>query len=216
MSDADPARRLELEARPEVLTERMTRNWGWLVALGVLSIVVGTLAILLPFVSSIAVNAMIGALFLIAGIAALIHAWNDGNWKGRLAQVGIGLVYLIGGALVVLEPFAALVAFSILIAAMMLVAGVWRVWEGVKMRPEPGWGWMTTAGALMAALGVAIWFSFPGAAFWLLGVLAGVSFIAEGWALLFLGLDARRLRDEGGGGRGGGGGRPEAEGAEPA
>lgn len=211
MTDADPARRLELEARPELLTERVTRNWGWLVGLGILSIVVGTLAILLPFVSSIAVNAMIGALFFVAGVAALIHAWRDGAWKGRLAQVGIGIVYLIGGALVVLEPFAALVAFSIVVAVMMLVAGVWRVWEGVKMRPEPGWGWMTTAGALMAAIGVAIWFAFPGAAFWLLGTLAGVGFIAEGWALLFLGLDARRARKEGGGG-----GRPGGGSAEPA
>jgi uncharacterized membrane protein HdeD (DUF308 family) len=194
----------------------MTRNWGWLVGLGVLSILVGTLAILMPFVSSIAVNAWIGALFLIAGVAALVHAWNDGGWKGRLAHVGIGLVYLIGGALVVLEPFAALFAFSIVVAAMMFVSGAWRLWEGVRMRPEAGWGWMTAAGALMVLLAVAIWFAFPGAAFWLLGTLAGVSFIVEGWALLFLGLDARRARKDDEGGGDGGGGRPEAQDAEPA
>lgn len=170
----------------------LARNWGWLVGLGALLLVLGTLAILAPVLSSIAINAWIGAAFLVAGLAQGAHALSARGWSGGLAHLAIGAVYVVGGLLVLFNPMAGMMAFSIVVAVMLLISGAWRLWDGLQRRPEPGWGWQAGAGGAMVAAAAAIWLAFPGAAFWLLGLLAGFAFIAEGWALLLLGLAARR------------------------
>ena len=172
-------------------------RWGWLVGLGALSVLVGVVAILAPFASSIAVSIWIGAAFVVAGVAAVAHAFADAGWKLRLAHAGTGAVYLIGGALVAFQPLASLIAFSVVVAAMMIVSGVWRTAEGLRLKPEAGWGWMTATGALMGLLGVAVSLGFPGSAFWLLGTLVGAGLIAEGAGLLVLGAAARRAAKTG-------------------
>lgn len=167
-------------------------SWGWLVFLGVLMIALGIYAIAAPFVASLAVSAWIGVLFLIAGIGEIAHGFSVKGWKPSLGHGAIGVIYLIGGLLVIFEPLAGLVTFTILICAMLLVSGVVRISAGFQMRPEMGWGWLVGAGVASLIAGVAVFLSFPGSAAWLLGLLAGLSFLSEGWALVALGLVARK------------------------
>ncbi|WP_339950127.1 DUF308 domain-containing protein [uncultured Albimonas sp.] len=172
---------------PDVLV----RNWKWLVGIGVLLVIMGVFAILAPFLASVAINAWIGVAFLLAGIAQVAQSFGKGGWREALGHLLIGAVYIIGALLVIFNPLAGLLAFSAVIVLMLAVSGAVRIYEGLRMRPAKGWGWMTAAGlaALVAAL--VIYASFPGSAMWLLGLLAGIAFISDGTALLALGLAAR-------------------------
>lgn len=169
-------------------------SWGWLVFLGVLMIALGVFAIAAPFVASLAVSAWIGVLFLIAGLGEVAHGVSAKGWKPGLGHAAIGVIYLIGGLLVIFKPLAGLVTFTLLICAMLLVSGVVRISAGFQMRPETGWGWLVGAGVASLIAGVAVFVSFPGSAIWLLGLLAGLSFLSEGWALVALGLVARKMQ----------------------
>jgi len=174
------------------LPDTLQRNWAWVLALGAALVLGGTLAILMPFLASIAVEGAIGAVLLLAGTLQAVHVFGATDWGAR-AWAGLSAaVYLAGGVLLLLNPLAGLVAITLVIAAVFLVDGLLRAVIGVRMQPERGWGWMLTGGALSALLGVAIILMFPAISASLLGILVGISFIFEGWGFIFLGLSARK------------------------
>jgi hypothetical protein len=94
-------------------------------------------------------------------------------------------------------------AFSLVIVAMLIISRLLRLVEGVRRRPEPGWGCTAAAGGAALLAAQVIHLGFPGGALWLLGLVAWVVFLIEGMSLLSLGFAARhpppaRLRGAGG------------------
>lgn len=179
---------------PEPIGETLSRNWAWIAGAGVLLIVMGALAILAPFLASVAIGMWIGVAFLVAGIGQIVQAMRTGGWKASLGHTLIGAVYVIGGLLAVFDPLAGLFAFSLIVVAMLAISGAVRLVQGLRMRPAKGWTWLAASGAVALVAAAAIYASFPGGALWLLGLLAGISFVMDGATLLGLGLAARKAR----------------------
>ncbi|MDF2235406.1 HdeD family acid-resistance protein [Albimonas sp. CAU 1670] len=177
---------------PFPMPDVLVRNWKWLVGIGLLLIVMGVFAILAPFLASVAINAWIGVAFLLAGIAQVAQSFGKGGWREAIGHLLIGAVYIIGALLVIFDPLAGLMAFSLVIVLMLAISGAVRIVEGLRMRPAQGWGWMTAAGVAAVIMALVIYASFPGSALWLLGLLAGIAFVSDGSALLALGLAARK------------------------
>ncbi len=55
--------------------EAIRGNWGWILALGIVLIVIGTMAVAMPFAGSLASIVFLGALLLMGGIAQLVGAF---------------------------------------------------------------------------------------------------------------------------------------------
>lgn len=174
------------------LPEALTRNAGWLIVVGLVLIVGGTAAILAPLVAGLAVLSIIGFVFFVAGIVQIAQAFGARGWRGALWHIVIGVLYLLGGVLVLLDPFAGLIAAALVIAATFLAGGVVRLAAAWQLHPEPGWGFVALAGIASLVAGVVIWANLPGDAAVVLGLVAGISFLIEGWGMLGLGLAARR------------------------
>jgi len=187
--------------RPEDLTdppEIIRRNWGWMLALGVVLIIGGLAAFLLPFLASVAVTGAIGAVFLIGGALQFVHGFRVSGWRAQAWSALSAAVYLAGGVLLLLDPLTGMVALSVLVAAVFLVDGVVRIVMGLRLRPERGWGWVL-AGGIASALFAGVVLAFlPGASMTLLGIMAAVLLTLEGWGCIFLALAARRAGRDGG------------------
>ena len=74
--------------------EVLSRNWGWLLALGILMIILGAIAIAAPVAATIAVQFMLGWLLVITGIAEGIHAFMVRGWRGFLLELLSAVLYL--------------------------------------------------------------------------------------------------------------------------
>ena len=55
--------------------DALSRNWGWLLALGILMIILGLMAIAAPVYATFAVQALLGWILIIGGIAQGVHAF---------------------------------------------------------------------------------------------------------------------------------------------
>ncbi|MBK0397912.1 HdeD family acid-resistance protein [Limibaculum sp. M0105] len=192
---------LKIEEMPEALR----RNSVWLLVLGGVLVVGGTCAVLSPFVASVFVLSIIGVVFLFAGVAQIVQAFGAQGWKGGTLHVLAGVLYTVGGLLVLFKPLAGLMAVTLVVVATFLAGGVVRLVAGWQLRPEDGWGWIVLSGLASTLAGVVIWANFPASAVVVLGLIAGFSFIMEGWGMIVLGLAARRL-----GGMAGGKGEPQS------
>ena len=76
--------------------EALSRNWGWLLALGILMIILGIFAIGAPVVATLAFQVVLGWILVIGGIAEGIHAFMAQNWRGFLFELLSAILYLAG------------------------------------------------------------------------------------------------------------------------
>ena len=62
----------------------LKRKWGWLLALGILLIVLGTLGLWMSFAMTLATVMMFGALLTFGGVFQLLNAFQLKGWKSVL------------------------------------------------------------------------------------------------------------------------------------
>ena len=91
-----------MEANADTTT--LTHRSGWLLALGIVQIIAGTIAFAIPIVASFAAVAIFGAVLLVTATFQLVHAFKIGAWP-RSAWYGLsGVLYAIAGLLVIAFP----------------------------------------------------------------------------------------------------------------
>jgi uncharacterized membrane protein HdeD (DUF308 family) len=171
--------------------EALSRNWGWLLALSLLMIVLGVFAIGAPVVATIAVQLMLGWLLVIGGIAQGIHAFMVQRWGGFLLQLLSAALYVVIGILLLVNPVEGALALTIVLAVFLIVEGIFKIVMALRVRDHAGWGWVLASGVLSLVLGVMIWAQWPAAGLWVIGLLVGVQLLFTGWSLLMLALAAR-------------------------
>jgi uncharacterized membrane protein HdeD (DUF308 family) len=173
--------------------EAFRRSANWVVAFGLALILIGTLAILAPLATGVAIETMVGALFILGGIAELVYATRAAAFgAGPLAAVS-GILSLICGLLMVLHPILGLQFLTLLLAGYFLIDGITRIVLAARLRDLPGWGWMLFDGVVTVALAVLIFAEWPISGSWAIGLLVGINLLLTGWAILAAGLAAKRL-----------------------
>ena len=94
--------------RSTVLGE-LKNKWGWLLALGISLIVLGTLGLWMSFAMTLATVIMFGALLAVGGVFQLLNAFQLKGWKSVLWHVLIALLYIAAGIIIFTDPvFASL------------------------------------------------------------------------------------------------------------
>lgn len=183
---------------PDTVFGALTLNWGWMLALGILFIVLGTIGLGMTFALTLASVIFFGALLLAGGVMQLLDAFKCKAWKGVAGHVLIALLYLVAGGIMVYDPLASSAIITMLIAATLIAIGVLRLVMAVQTRGKSGWGWLAFAGLVSLALGGMILIQWPASGLWIIGLFVAIELIFHGWAYLFVALAARRAAKEGG------------------
>ncbi len=168
-------------------------NWGWFLALGIVLVIAGAVAILFPLLSTIATKIMLGWIFLVSGVLIVIHAFSIKQWRGFLWGLLVGALYIVAGAWLALLPFTGIITLTILLAALFLAEGVLEVVMATRVRPHEGWVWLLLSGLVAIAVGVLIAYELPSSAAWAIGLLAGINLLSTGVSFIVLALAGRRI-----------------------
>ena len=156
------------------------RRWGWLLTLGLVQVICGALALLIPTAATLAAAVVFGALLLVSGAFQAVHAFTIRHWKGVALQAVGALLYIAAGALFVLFPLSGALTLTIVVGALLLVDGVVRSTLAFRLRPRDGWGWILASGVASAFVGLLLLLGWPLTGTWALGVLLGVNLIFLG------------------------------------
>lgn len=180
----------------QVGMRELKRNWGWFLALGILMIVLGTIAIGAAVVASLVSVLLFGSLLIVGGVSSVIHAfWREKGWSGIFINLATGVLYAAVGFMLVANPAAGAVALTLLIAMFLIIGGVFRIVVALSVRFH-NWGWLLLHGLINLLLGFAIWAQWPLAGLWVIGLFVGIDLIFNGWALVMLGLGAKAIPDD--------------------
>ncbi len=171
---------------------RPRTRWGWFVALGIAQLVLGIIAWFDVIAFTIAGVIFIGALLVVAGVFQIVHAFMDREWGGFALHLLVGVLYVVGGFLLMDDPLPGAVVVTILVAAALIVGGILRIVIGVRHRHMPGWGLMLVGGVISLVVGVMLYLMLPWSGLWVVGTLIAIELIMHGVSWIQFGLTLRK------------------------
>ena len=171
---------------------RRGRVWISLAAVGALLILMGVFAIGSAFFAGLATILVIGVLLVAAGIAEIIEAFQTRHRGGFWTTFLAGVLSAAVGGLLIARPVAGLAATTVLLGALFVALGLFRIATSAARRYEH-WGWDLAYGIVVLALGGFVLLGWPVSALWLLGTLVGVELISRGIAWLGVGMALRSV-----------------------
>jgi uncharacterized membrane protein HdeD (DUF308 family) len=166
-------------------------RWGWLLALGILEIIAGGVAIAIPLLASLAAVVVFGAALIVAAVSQLVHAFQLRGRRRSALYVLSGVLYAVAGVLVIAYPVGGALTLAIWIAVLLIVSGGLRAIFAMAVRPVPGWGWLLAGGIAGIVVGVMLLVGWPATALWGIGVLLGINLIFTGAMNCSLALSSR-------------------------
>jgi uncharacterized membrane protein HdeD (DUF308 family) len=166
-------------------------HWLWLVLLGGVLMVAGAIAILVPAISEIAASRVLGSVLIISGLVQIVQATKMLHWTGFIWHLLLGILAAVGGALIYMDPFAGVVALTLVIAVIFAVHGVTQIGFAVKVRAQAGWHWFLVSGVIALVAAVLLVMKLPYSHSFTPATVAGVSLLFAGWAYVAMALAAR-------------------------
>jgi uncharacterized membrane protein HdeD (DUF308 family) len=170
-------------------------HWVLFLIEGIVLLVLGIAAILVPIVATIAFTILIGWLFLISGVVGLITTFwmrhAPGFWWSLLSAV----VGIIAGVLLLRWPITGSLSLTLLLASFFIVEGAASIMYAIEHRNQLSgrWGWMLVSGIVDLVLAGIIIAGLPGTALWALGLLVGINMIFGGVAMIGMAFAAKPI-----------------------
>lgn len=167
-------------------------RWGVVLVFGIILVVLGTFAIVAPYVATWGVITTLAVLLLLGSGAQLGQAILGRGAGHFFLHLLIAVLYFIVGVLMIEHPLGVAAFFTLMLAVMFFVGGIIRIVVAL-MEQFHGWGWVLLNGVITLALGVMIWRGWPETSLWVIGLFVGIDLLFNGWSLIMLALALRGL-----------------------
>ena len=154
------------------------RNWS--AVIGILLIILGIVAIILPFIAGIAVNLVVGWILLFAGVAHLVYAWSARGAGAVIWQVILGIVYILVAFYLLIHPARGLLTLTLVLAAYFIIEGILEIVTFFRLRSAGPAIWFLIDGIVTLILGGLIWAQWPFSSVWAIGTIIGISLLFSG------------------------------------
>jgi uncharacterized membrane protein HdeD (DUF308 family) len=183
----------EMNQLQSAIAQSIREHWVLFLIEGIVLVVLGILAILVPPLATITFTLFLGWLFLISGIMGLITTFwarhSPGFWWSLLSAV----LAIAAGIVLLIEPLRGAITLTLLLIVFFIIEGVLSIMYAFEHKKELSgrWGWMLASGIIDLILAGIILIGLPGTAAWALGLLVGINMLFGGSALIAMALHAR-------------------------
>jgi uncharacterized membrane protein HdeD (DUF308 family) len=165
-------------------------KWGWILALGIVYVVAGFIALGSVVMATVASVLIVGVMMIIAGVAEIINAFQLKGWGKFLIWALLGVLYIVAGFITFENPLFAAVILTLLLGASLVASGIVRIVLAFSMKREQPWIWLLLSSIVTLLLGVLILARWPVSSVYVLGIFLGIDLVmaGAGWIGLALGL----------------------------
>ena len=177
----------------QALAQAVRDHWMLFLIEGIVLVVLGVLAILVPMVATIAVAILIGWLFFISGVVGLITTFMMRNAPGFWWSLLSAVLGVVAGIILLGWPVLGAISLTLLMTAFFTIEGIASIMYALEHRKEltGRWTWMLVSGIVDLILAFIILTGLPGTAAWALGLLVGINMLFGGTSMIAMALHAR-------------------------
>ncbi len=175
----------------EAMRETVKRYSFWYLIQGVLLVVAGVLALIYPFIASVAVVFLLAWILIISGVLQGIGLIGASNVPHYWLQLISAVLAILIGVLLLNSPDSGLLIMTVLLIVYFMVEGIAKIIFALTIRPFPNWGWILGSGFVGILLSLILWANMPLSSDWVLGLMLGILLVCEGAALTYLAWHVR-------------------------
>jgi uncharacterized membrane protein HdeD (DUF308 family) len=183
--------------RPDIgaaLRKSMHDHWRMFLTEGIILVILGLAAIVVPPLAGLATALVIGWLFLLGGIVGLIATFNQRNAPGFWWALLSAAITVLAGGILLANPAQGVATLTYVLIAFFLIDGVLIIVLAFEHRRELSgrWEWMMLGGVMDLVLAAIIIAGLPGTLAWALGLLVGIDLVFGGFALIGMARSAKQ------------------------
>jgi uncharacterized membrane protein HdeD (DUF308 family) len=186
--------RPDIAAIQRAVANSLHQHWVLYLIEGIVLVILGIAAVILPPVATLAVTILVGWLFLISGIMGLVTTFWMRHAPGFWWSLVSALLGIVVGIWLLARPLTGIFSLTLLLITFFVIEGVASIMFAVEHRriSSGNWAWMLLSGIVDLVLAVLIFVGLPSTAAWAVGLLVGVNLLFGGSALIAMALHARR------------------------
>src|SRR5262247_1838422 len=183
----------EMSQLQSAIAQSIREHWVLFLIEGIVLVVLGILAIIVPPLATITFTLFLGWLFLISGIMGLITTFwarhSPGFWWSLLSAV----LAIAAGIVLLVWPISGAISLTLLLIVFFIIEGVLSIMYALEHKKELSgrWGWMLASGIIDLILAAIILIGLPGTAAWAIGLLVGINLLFGGTSMIAMALHAR-------------------------
>ena len=181
------------ERMGRALAGAIHEHWGLFLAEGIILVLLGIAAIVLPPIATLAFTIIIGWVFLISGVVGLFTTFWARHVPGFWWSLISAIIGIAAGVVLLLWPITGTLSLTLVLIAFFVIEGIVSIMYAIEHRNQltGRWGWMLVSGIIDLILAGIIFAGLPGTAVWALGLLVGINMLFGGGALIAMALAAR-------------------------
>ena len=170
-------------------------HWVLFLVEGIILVVLGLGAIVIPPIATLAIELLLGWLFLISEIVGLISTFWMRQAPGFWWSLVSAILAIVVGIVLLLWPLTGVLSLTLVLIAFFVIEGVASIMFALEHKRELSgrWEWMLASGIIDLILAAIIIAGLPGTAAWAIGLLVGINMVFGGSALIAMALHAREI-----------------------
>jgi len=177
-----------------IIVDKVDQAAGRARNLGIVSIILGVLCMVAPWVAGQSVMWMLAIVVIIAGLSRMSWAFKAPSLGKGIVVFLIGLLTLAAGVALVAHPVLASGLLTILLAAYLLADGIMELVAAFSMPAgQQGKGWLIFDAVITLVLAWLIYSQFPLSGVVAIGILLGIKLVFIGLTMFMLGRAGKRL-----------------------
>jgi len=187
-----------IEQVQQAVATSLHEHWVLFLIEGIILVVLGLIAIVVPPIATLAVELLFGWLFLLSGIMGLITTFWMRDAPGFWWSLLSGVLGIAAGIVLLVWPLSGVLSLTLVLIVFFTIEGIASVMYALEHKRELSgrWGFMLASGIIDLIIAAIILFGLPGSAAWALGLLVGINLTFGGAALIAMALHARELRPQ--------------------
>jgi uncharacterized membrane protein HdeD (DUF308 family) len=175
------------------VSQAVKAHWKAFLFEGILLVVLGVAALILPPLASLAITIFLGWMFLISGIGGLIVTFWARNMPGFWWSLISAALAVLAGMILLARPAQAVLTLTIVVGAYFLAEGVATIMYALEHRRELTGraSWLLISGLVDIVISFLVITGLPSSAEWAIGILVGINLLFGGATLIGMALAAR-------------------------
>jgi uncharacterized membrane protein HdeD (DUF308 family) len=176
------------------MSAAVREHWKAFLFEGILLVVLGLAAMIVPPLASLAVAIFLGWMFLISGVVGLALTFWARQMPGFWWSLISAALAVLAGLVLLARPVQGVLTLTIVISAYFLAEGVATIMYALEHRRELSerWSWLLFAGIVDILIAAMIVSGLPGSAEWAIGLLVGINLLFGGASMIGMALAARK------------------------
>lgn len=158
---------------------------------GIAFLILGILALVLPWFFTLAFTIVLGWILIVAGIVTGIRMAQRYKKPGFVSSLLATLLLIAVGIILIVWPTEATDVITLILSIFFFLEGLFKIFLAIRLRGMGNSLWVLLSGIVSIAIAAIIWVGWPETAHWFIGLLIGINLIFFGLAQIAFAWSAR-------------------------